>query len=70
MNSENVTPEDLAWMCEKCGKKLIVGKVTVEYLGHQIATDLPKCPACGLVYVSEDLVTGKMAEIEQLLEDK
>ena len=45
-------------------------KSTVEYLGNQFVTDLPTCPKCGQVYISEDLATGKMAEVEQLLEDK
>lgn len=70
MKNENVKPEDLNWMCEKCGERLITGPVTVEYLGNQFTTDLPKCPVCGLVYISEDLAGGKMAEVEQLLEDK
>jgi len=70
MKSENVKPGDLNWMCERCGQSLVVGKVTVEYLGNQFVTDLPTCPECGRVYISEDLATGKMAEVEQLLEDK
>jgi tRNA(Ile2) C34 agmatinyltransferase TiaS len=70
MNTENVRPEDLNWMCEKCAQRLVVGKVTVEYLGNQFVTDLPKCPECGRVYISEEVATGKMAEVEQLLEDK
>jgi len=70
VKSENVKPEDLNWACAKCGKTLVVGPVTVEYLENQFTTDLPKCPQCGLVYISEDLATGKMAEVEQLLEDK
>lgn len=70
MKAENVRPEDLNWMCEKCGQRLTVGQVTVEYLGNRFTTELPRCPECGLVYISEDLATGKMAEVEQLLEDK
>ena len=70
MKSENVKPEDLQWMCDKCGRALVVGKVTVEYLGNQFVTELPRCPECGRVYISEELATGKIAEVEQLLEDK
>jgi len=70
MKTETLKPEDPHWMCEKCREKLTVGKVTVEYLGNQFVTDLPTCPKCGQVYISEDLATGKMAEVEQLLEDK
>ena len=70
MKSENVKPGDLNWTCEKCGRRLIIGKVTVEYLGNQFVTDLPRCPGCGRAHISEDIATGKMAEVEQLLEDK
>jgi hypothetical protein len=47
-----------------------MGAVTVEYLGHQFTTDLPHCPECGMVLVTEELALGKIAEVEQLLEDK
>jgi len=70
MKVETVKPEDLSWICEKCHEKLRVRKVTVEYLGNRFVTDLPTCPTCGQVYISEDVATGKMAEVEQLLEDK
>jgi predicted RNA-binding Zn-ribbon protein involved in translation (DUF1610 family) len=70
MKSKNVKPEDLNWECEKCGRNLVVDKVAVEYLGNQFAAELPACPGCGRVYISEDLAMGKMAEVEQLLEDK
>ena len=70
MNNENVKPEDLVWTCEKCNEKLVVGQVTVEYLGNNFTVDLPKCPKCGLVLITEELALGKMAEVEQILEDK
>ena len=70
MKVETVKPEDLDWVCAKCGQALIAGQVTIEYLGNQFSVELPKCPGCGLVYISEDLASGKMAEVEQLLEDK
>lgn len=70
MKQENVKPEDLDWTCDKCGEALVVEPVTVEYLGNQFTTELPKCPACGVVLISEDLALGKMAEVEQILEDK
>jgi hypothetical protein len=47
-----------------------VGKVTASYLGSEFPVDLLKCPKCGFVFVSEDLALGKMAEVEQTLEDK
>lgn len=70
MKAENVRPEDLEWVCRKCNRPLEVGPVTVEYMGSQFATELPTCPGCGFVLVSEALALGKIAEVEQILEDK
>jgi ribosomal protein L32 len=70
MNSGYVQPEDLTWKCQRCNEYLIVGTVTVTYLGNQFTTELPKCPRCGMVLISETLALGKMAEVEQILEDK
>ena len=57
-------------VCGKCNRKLEIGKVTVSYLGNRFPVELPRCPACGLVYVPEDLALGKMLQVEQALEDK
>ncbi|MCB2191125.1 MAG: hypothetical protein KQI62_06140 [Deltaproteobacteria bacterium] len=70
MNMENIQPGDLEWRCEKCGTKLEPAKVTVEYLGNEFSAELPRCPRCGMVMISESLALGKMAEVEQILEDK
>jgi hypothetical protein len=39
-------------------------------MGNRFATELAKCPQCGLILVSEKVALGKMAEVEQILEDK
>jgi RNase P subunit RPR2 len=70
MKAENVSPEDLEWVCRKCSRPLVAGMVSVEYLGNQFQTELPMCPGCGFVLISETLALGKMAEVEQILEDK
>jgi uncharacterized Zn finger protein len=70
MKSEHVTSEDLQWKCAQCGCPLETGPVTVEYMGNRFTTELAKCPECGLVLVSEKVALGKMAEVEQILEDK
>jgi hypothetical protein len=70
MKIENVRPEDLEWLCRKCNQPLQVGPVTAEYMGNQFTTELPTCPVCGFVLISENLALGIMAEVEQLLEDK
>jgi DNA-directed RNA polymerase subunit RPC12/RpoP len=70
MKSEHVTSEDLQWKCSRCGCPLEIGPVTVEYMGNRFTTELAKCPQCGLILVSEKVALGKMAEVEQILEDK
>jgi hypothetical protein len=39
-------------------------------MGNRMTADLPQCPVCGFVMISEELALGKMAEVEQALEDK
>lgn len=58
------------WACSKCGISLEMGTVEVAYMGSKYPVKLPRCPRCGLVFIPEQLAVGKMAEVEQLLEDK
>lgn len=58
------------WLCGKCGLPLELGKVQVTYLGNVFSIDLPKCSGCGTVMVTEEIALGKMAEAEQIVEDK
>lgn len=59
-----------ALICTKCNVPLEPIKTTFSYLGHEFYSALPRCPNCGLVYVSEELAKGKMASVESELEDK
>lgn len=70
MKSQYTQPQDVEWKCARCNQKLVVGPVNVEYLGNRFTAELAKCPHCGFVLVSEELALGKMAEVEQMLEDK
>jgi len=70
MITEHMRPEDLEWLCRRCNRPLEAGTVTVEYMNNQFTIELPTCPGCGFVMVSEALALGKMAEVEQILEDK
>lgn len=70
MKSDNVFPEDLQWRCATCDRELTVGPVNVAYMGNHFTADLPYCPDCGRVLISEHVAMGKMAQVEQLLEDK
>ena len=57
-------------ICYKCRKELELKKANFSYLGHTFYTDAPTCPECGIVYISEDLVKGRMSDVEMQLEDK
>jgi RNase P subunit RPR2 len=57
-------------LCAKCKVPLVPGKVKASYLGSSFEVELPRCPDCGFVYVSEALASGKMLQVEQALEDK
>lgn len=65
-----VAPESSTWMCANCNIPLETAPVDVAYLGNAFPVDLLKCPRCGLVLIPEDLALGKMASVEQQLEDK
>ena len=70
----NVTPEGAGdpgrFTCSRCQVPLVMGKVEASYLDHAFPVELPVCPKCGFVYISEALALGKMLKVEQALEDK
>ncbi len=57
-------------LCGRCGCPLEMKRVDFEYLDHVFFADAPRCPRCGEVYLSEELVRGRVAEVEMELEDK
>ena len=56
--------------CAACGGELEGVKVGFSYMKGNFEVDLPACRGCGLVLVSEELATGRMADAERILEDK
>jgi hypothetical protein len=65
-----VTVEERIWKCGKCNEALVMKKTVFSYLGHTVAHDVQVCPKCGKIYIPQDLAEGKMAELEEKLEDK
>ena len=57
-------------ICHPCGQELELRKTDFEYLGHTFYADVPRCPRCGQVYLSEELVRSRIAEVEMNMEDK
>jgi hypothetical protein len=62
--------EEEKLICFKCQKELELKKTNFSYLGHIFFTEVPRCPQCGLVFISEDLVKGRISEVEMQMEDK
>jgi predicted RNA-binding Zn-ribbon protein involved in translation (DUF1610 family) len=58
------------WLCAKCGKELVPRNTTFAYMGMSFSHEVKRCPECGKVFISKELADGKMAEVEQLMEDK
>ena len=50
--------------------ELAPAPVVVSYLGSVFTISLLACKECGQTLVPEELALGRMAEVEQLLEDK
>ena len=57
-------------ICTKCKVPLQMQKTRFQYLGHELHSEVPRCPQCGQVYLSEELVNGKVASVESGLEYK
>ena len=57
-------------ICNRCGVALCKKQADFEYLGFHFHADVDRCPQCGQVFLDEELVRGKIAEVEFGLEDK
>lgn len=67
---QTYVPTTGSWTCAACAQALAPSPVVVTYLGSVFTISLLSCPACGQTLVPEHLALGRMAEVEQLLEDK
>lgn len=57
-------------VCHRCRKELEPRKTDFTYLGHTFYADMLRCPECGEVFIPEETVRGRIAEVEMQLEDK
>ena len=67
-NGSSSSRRDL--ICRRCGVALTEAKTEFSYLTYTFHTELLRCPVCRQVFIPEDLVKGRMAEVEAELEDK
>ncbi len=70
MGSASGASKAPSYVCGKCNKPLVPGKVIASYMGSEFPIELWKCPECGKVLVPKELATGRMLQVEQALEDK
>lgn len=61
---------DPNWRCGKCDRDLVLRQATFTYLGRTFSHEVLRCPGCGKVFIPRELAEGRMAEVEQQLEDK
>ena len=57
-------------ICSMCNLELEPANANFTYLGHSFRAEVPRCPGCGQVFIPEELVKGRIAEVEAELEDK
>lgn len=57
-------------ICDKCKVEMEEMDANFSYLDRTFRHKVLRCPSCGQVCLSEDLVTGRMSEVEALIEEK
>ena len=58
-------------ICSKCGLALELRDITIDYLDYHFENEKAlRCPKCGLIYIPEEVVNGKVTKLETLLEEK
>jgi len=57
-------------ICDKCKVEMQDSEVQFSYLDRSFRHKVQRCPQCGQVYLPEELVTGRMIDVEEQLEEK
>ena len=57
-------------ICDKCDVEMQEMDASFSYLDRTFRHKVLRCPQCGQVSLSEDLVNGRMSEVEALIEEK
>ncbi|MEA4923080.1 MAG: hypothetical protein VB031_06885 [Eubacteriaceae bacterium] len=57
-------------ICNKCNVPLVEMDATFKYLKRSFKHKVLRCPQCGQIYLPEELIKTKMADVERALEEK
>ncbi len=57
-------------ICDRCKVEMEEIDANFSYLDRTFRHKVSRCPQCGQVVLSEELVTGRMSEVEALIEEK
>lgn len=57
-------------ICDACQIDLEELEVQFTYLDKFFRHKVLRCPSCGQVYLSEELVEGRMRDVEKTMEEK
>ncbi|MCF8027788.1 MAG: DNA-binding protein [Desulfobacteraceae bacterium] len=68
--NQQFNPSKGSWQCARCRTPLEPGHVALNYLENSFRVGVLVCPRCRQALIPEDMATGKMLEVEKLLEDK
>jgi hypothetical protein len=70
LTGQSLSISDSGWICNLCHVPVEIQTVRFQYMQSIFPINLPVCPQCSKILIPEELATGKMAEAEQILEDK
>ena len=62
--------ENKTMICSACQVEMVLATTYFSYLDHSFHTEILRCPRCGQAFIPEELVKGRMGEVEMALEDK
>ena len=57
-------------ICDKGEVEMEEMEAQFSYLDRNCRHKVQRCPKCGQVCLSEEIVTGRMSEVESLMEEK
>lgn len=57
-------------ICDRCKVEMEELEAQFSYLGKSFRHKVSRCPQCGQICLSEELVNGRMSQVEAMMEDK